>query len=250
MSLDRSQESPKSDAISDKQYSDLSGAMSHLSLAEDEPDLTSVRLDSRSGDTMHACRGALVHWTPGDIWLTYSFAMHSHDRNPLPWELANIVDGTTLYIRSQKCTGFLSGLEEIESGCCATCSSVPNEHRFCQFMDLANEQFAVIKRKVQKQKQLRMKIVRLLMLISTCNIPALRRLIAATLKRGCSPVAIVTRLEQAVRGKGLPRSGFDQQDFDKAFLVKALGGPSLLRALHRAEGYAALILRAKRSGRI
>ncbi|KAJ3963410.1 hypothetical protein EV361DRAFT_773525, partial [Lentinula raphanica] len=81
---------------------------------------------------------------------------------------------------------------------------------------------------------------RLLMLISTCNIPALRRLIAATLKRGCSPVAIVTRLEQAVRGKGLPRSGFDQQDFDKAFLVKALGGPSLLRALHRAEGYAAL----------
>ncbi|KAJ3775493.1 hypothetical protein FB446DRAFT_609311, partial [Lentinula raphanica] len=222
----------------------------------------------------HTCKGALVHWTPGKTWLTYNFAMHSHDRNPLPWELARIVDGDTLYIRSLSCKVSLSGLEEISSGCCVLCSTVPNQNRFRDFMDLAAEQcptrsgirfeqlthsqlVAVIKRKTQEQKRLRMKIIRcerrirhlqqrlddhkrLLMLISMRNIPGLRCLIAVTLKQGCSPVAIVTRLERALKGKGLARSGFNQRDFDTAFLVKALGGPSLLRALHRAEGYAAL----------
>ncbi|KAJ3713601.1 hypothetical protein C8R42DRAFT_684435 [Lentinula raphanica] len=132
---DRPLESPKSDAISDMQMSDLSGAISHLSLS-DTQDPAPSQFESRSSDTRNQCKGALVHWKPGNIWLTYSFAMHSHDKNPLPWELANIVDGTTLDIRSLNCRGTLSGFEEPGSDCCDTCSNAPNRFLSAQIVDL------------------------------------------------------------------------------------------------------------------
>lgn len=81
---------------------------------------------------------------------------------------------------------------------------------------------------------------RILMLIAKQDIPGLRRLVAVMLKQGQSSIAILNRLTSAIQGKKLARSGFNQRDYDKAFLVKALGGPTLLTALHRAEGYPAL----------
>ncbi|KAJ3874253.1 hypothetical protein F5051DRAFT_336129 [Lentinula edodes] len=217
------------------------------------------------------CKGARVYWGPGEVWMTYSFAMHSNRKNRLPWELVHVdKNGTTIYIRAHGCCKVLLNENEIKSGCCNTCSNVPNQRRFSDFKALAAEEFpvtgsrrleqlthsqlvAVVRRKTLDHKRLRTKerkIHRLqhklddhkqfLMLIATRDIPSLRRIVGITLKQGRSPAAIILQMERAIQGKNLPRSGFNQRDYDKAFLVQALGGPSLLTALHRAEGYPAL----------
>lgn len=78
-----------------------------------------------------------------------------------------------------------------------------------------------------------------MVLLSAKDVPGIRRVIAAQLKQGRSPAHVYNTLERAVNGTYHARSGFNQRDYDKAFLAKALGGPRLLAALHRADGYPA-----------
>jgi hypothetical protein len=78
------------------------------------------------------------------------------------------------------------------------------------------------------------------MLLANNDVRALRRLLTVALKNGAGPAALIHRIERSIEGTYKPRGGFSTLDYDKAFLVKALGGPRLLEALHRAEGYPSL----------
>jgi hypothetical protein len=75
----------------------------------------------------------------------------------------------------------------------------------------------------------------IVMLLVRNNIPGLRRLLAAGLKRGASPKTLIDLLDQAVR-RMYSAKNFLERDMDIAFMVKALGGPRLLYALQRAMG--------------
>ena len=71
------------------------------------------------------------------------------------------------------------------------------------------------------------------MLLGKHDVPGLRHLIAAALRRGISAHHLVLHLQQAINGVYRPHSRFNERDFDIAFLVKAIGGPRLLYALQK-----------------
>jgi hypothetical protein len=75
---------------------------------------------------------------------------------------------------------------------------------------------------------------RLLVLMSSKDVPGLRHLIAQLLKRDASPKLIITQLERAIWGEFTPRGEFNESNLDMAFLAKALGGPRLLYALTKS----------------
>ncbi|KAF8150828.1 hypothetical protein B0H34DRAFT_665721 [Crassisporium funariophilum] len=61
---------------------------------------------------------------------------------------------------------------------------------------------------------------------------------AAALRRGISARGLVLRLEQAIEGVYSPRGGYNQKDYDLAFLVQAIAGPQLLYSLNKSHGFA------------
>lgn len=76
---------------------------------------------------------------------------------------------------------------------------------------------------------------RIPMLLSKNDIPGLRRLITAALKREASPRVVMDLLERAVP-EFRTAKGFSERDLDIALIAKALGGPRLLFALQKANG--------------
>ena len=78
------------------------------------------------------------------------------------------------------------------------------------------------------------------MLISQNKIAGVSRILTVALKNGASAEAICAKLHCAIDGTYRPRSGWTAREFDLAFLVKAIGGPQLLYALQKAEGYPSL----------
>jgi hypothetical protein len=80
----------------------------------------------------------------------------------------------------------------------------------------------------------------MLMMLSGNQIAGVSRLLSVALRNGASPEAICDRLQQAISGAYRPHADWTDREFDIAFLVKSLGGPRLLYALQRAEGYPSL----------
>lgn len=76
----------------------------------------------------------------------------------------------------------------------------------------------------------------MVMLLATHNVQRLRRLLTVSLRRGASPRAIISRIEDSLDRLYRPRGGFDGRELDVAFLAKALGGPRLLYALAHSYG--------------
>ena len=73
------------------------------------------------------------------------------------------------------------------------------------------------------------------------DISGLHRLIAAALRHGISAHGLVLHLRQAIEGVYSPRGGFNQQDYDLAFLVQSIAGPQLLYSLQRSHGFASMM---------
>ena len=76
--------------------------------------------------------------------------------------------------------------------------------------------------------------------LATNDIPGLRRLLLVALNRGASPRAVLVQLQQSFLGFYSPRGGFSERDLEISYLVKALGGPRLLYALHKSHGLASV----------
>ncbi|KAJ6609768.1 hypothetical protein B0H10DRAFT_2295284 [Mycena sp. CBHHK59/15] len=79
---------------------------------------------------------------------------------------------------------------------------------------------------------------RIMMLLTSDDVPALRCILVSALKRGASPQVIYSLLERAIAGLFTARGGFTDRDLDIAFLVKSIGGPRLLYALQKSHGLA------------
>ncbi|KAG5633966.1 hypothetical protein H0H81_004150, partial [Sphagnurus paluster] len=73
-------------------------------------------------------------------------------------------------------------------------------------------------------------------LIAQNRISGVSRIISTALHDGASAEAICRKLDDAIEGCYAPRK-WSQREIDIAFLVKAHGGPRLLYALQKAEGY-------------
>ena len=77
----------------------------------------------------------------------------------------------------------------------------------------------------------------ILMLLSSNDIAGLHCLLAAALRRGADALTICGLLDHAISGLYSPRSGFTKCDLDIALLVKYIGGPHLLYALQKSQGF-------------
>ncbi|KAF8884804.1 hypothetical protein BD779DRAFT_1673946 [Infundibulicybe gibba] len=232
--------------------------------------------DSESQGASLECTGILVHWAPGNIWDTYPY--HRHAAQGLPWEVAGFEPNNDYHIRLQstKCMIYLNKHDDLEKNAlaCHQCLYIPNSTPFRTFMAKAAELEPASKftsRLYLSQKQLRNVLAkvtadnqalrlqalntdrristltkrvndhqRIVILLSTNNIPGLRRLVTSALKNGASLQVLVRRLEGAAMGTYSAYGKWSQRELDIAFLAKALGGPRLLYALQKAEGYPSL----------
>ncbi|KAF9012121.1 hypothetical protein BDZ89DRAFT_1167353 [Hymenopellis radicata] len=214
------------------------------------------------------CRGALTQWLPGNAWTTYGFSRHA--TSVMDWEPVSITsDGKHIRLLGRGCHVILSTPEEEQRECCSVCSAVPNLASFRKFMTDAageskahtpyrflnheqlvtllqtksNEERALRTRLWNKERQIRRLSKKLgdhkrvMMLLSQNDVPALRRLVAASLKRSGSSSTLLNTIQRCLTSNYRPRSGFTQRDFDKAFLSKSYGGDRMLNTLQRAEGY-------------
>ncbi|KAI0066999.1 hypothetical protein BV25DRAFT_1897244 [Artomyces pyxidatus] len=87
---------------------------------------------------------------------------------------------------------------------------------------------------------------RITKLIANNNIRGLHRLLAVSLRNGAGTNAIIRQIERSVDGLYSPRGGFSDREYAIAYLAKSLGGPFLLNALYKAEGYPSVSTVAQR----
>ncbi|KAF9021980.1 hypothetical protein BDZ89DRAFT_1163453 [Hymenopellis radicata] len=189
----------------------------------------------------------------------------------MDWEPLNITDdGEHIRLRGRGCSGSLTPAEELLQ-CCSVCSIVPNLASFRSFMSGAQKEAAahtpytylnhdqlvtLLRKKANDERMLRTQLwnkdrhirrlskklgdhKRIMMLLSKNDVPGLRRLVSASLKRSGSASTLLNTIQRCLTSRYRVRSGFTQRDFDKAFLGKAYGGDRMLQTLHRAEGYPA-----------
>ena len=78
------------------------------------------------------------------------------------------------------------------------------------------------------------------MLISQHKIAGVSRILSLAIRNGASAESICLKLHRAITGTYSPKYGWTSYELDVAFLVKAIGGPRLLYALQKAEGYPSL----------
>jgi hypothetical protein len=78
---------------------------------------------------------------------------------------------------------------------------------------------------------------RLVMMISQHKIAGVSRILSVALRNGASAKSICLKLHHTITGTYSPKYGWTSYEIDVAFLVKAIGGPRLLYALQKVEGY-------------
>ncbi|KAF8155394.1 hypothetical protein B0H34DRAFT_849557 [Crassisporium funariophilum] len=205
------------------------------------------------------CPGQPVEWLPGSIWETYPY--YQHNMRAVGWRpIAFNHEENEIVIRSDNCLGFILDTDEPP---CKECWSIVFSNQFQEFLLRAKEakqhtpwelltaqqMCSLLKKMANTINSLRTQVsnssvsnhnnhTRMVMLLGTNDIPGLRRLIAAALRRGISARGLVLRLEQAIAGAYSPRGGFNQREHDIAFLVQAIAGPRLLYALNKSHGFA------------
>ena len=77
-------------------------------------------------------------------------------------------------------------------------------------------------------------------MFSQHKIAGVSRILSLAIRNGASAESICVKLHHAITGTYSPKSGWTSNEIDVAFLVKAIGGPRLLYALQKAEGYPSL----------
>ncbi|KZV91297.1 hypothetical protein EXIGLDRAFT_693781 [Exidia glandulosa HHB12029] len=207
------------------------------------------------------CPGAPVQWLPGSIWDTFPFQYHGRDS--MRWQPSGF-DATqnTVFIRSGSCQRVLSGAQSA----CTACWQVINSAPFHSMMEraanalpstpykyLSHSQVAdVARQRSDEKKVLRSKYEnmiqsqrrwknrateyeRIVIYISTNDIPRIRWIFSATLKRGSNPERLMSQLIRGAHDAYSPH-GFSQQQLVASYLGHAIGGPKLMFALGQVYG--------------
>ncbi|KAF6752932.1 hypothetical protein DFP72DRAFT_814901 [Ephemerocybe angulata] len=192
------------------------------------------------------CPGISAEWTAGPILSTYPFALHVFRDigwQPLRFDAAL----NTITLRSDNCARKPNGKENEPCQVCLVMKSSDSLRRAMERAKNLLEDFSRTMRQLRSQvHNLKQQLAgsqkkiddyeRIVMLLSKGDIPGLRRILAASLKRGASAPVILNLLERALKGLHRARGGFSARDLDVAFLAKAIGGPRLLYALQKAFG--------------
>lgn len=74
-------------------------------------------------------------------------------------------------------------------------------------------------------------------MLSQNKIGGVSRILAMLIRKGASPAAISKQLNDAIDGTYAPRGAWTQEEFNIAFLAKALSGNRLLYVFQKAEGF-------------
>ncbi|TRM56371.1 hypothetical protein BD626DRAFT_575769 [Schizophyllum amplum] len=234
-----------------------------LAVAPDAPECEGALVDWSAGPLLSTYpfprhEGSTLGWVPIEIEHTNDTAVQAG--------AAAASDRRSLRVRSKDCNGKLTAKHA--GNACWHCVKVPNSSEFRRLLRgatkakkhtpyeyLSHSQLLALVRKLARElRKLRLKArnaesrletaqrhlkdyERIVMLLSTNDVPGLRRLLAVSLRNRKSARAITEQLLLAIDGLYTVRSGATSRDYDKAFLAKALGGPRLLYALMKAEGY-------------
>ena len=75
------------------------------------------------------------------------------------------------------------------------------------------------------------------MMLSQHKIAGVSKILAILIRKGVSPATMSKWLNKAIDGTYAPRGGWSQEEFDIAFLAKALSGTRLRYVFQKAEGF-------------
>ncbi|KAG6820014.1 hypothetical protein H0H93_006478 [Arthromyces matolae] len=233
--------------------------------------------DARSHDTeidnqlMSQCVGVVVIWS-GQVTSSYPF--HIHEEQDLDWiPIAFRKDNNQLVLRSVDCVAFrVSNKESIsDARTCPQCAAIPNSSQFRQIKGrsivssphtpwkyLTYTQITSAAKRLREENNslrlenlnlrrrvlnLQIKVTdyqRFTVLLASRNITRLRHLVCSLLRHGNSIKSIVVQLERATGDVAIGRSNDERwtdRELDLALLARSLGGPKLLYALQKAQGY-------------
>ncbi|KAF8156094.1 hypothetical protein B0H34DRAFT_799154 [Crassisporium funariophilum] len=230
------------------------------------PPVTSPGRNTNKVSVMHLCPGVWVVWHPGSPWDTYTYQQHEI---PTIWILLSMKEKQVL-LRAGNCLHQLKSNTNLAQGNCSTCyallkldallefirrAALPDAppHTPWMYLNFVQTRRMLIKL-TQKVKHFELEALnrkralvrkdkklddykRIIMLLSQHKIAGVSKILALNICKGSSPAVISKRLNKAIDGTYVPRGGWTQEEFDIAFLAKALGGARLLYVIQKAEGY-------------
>ncbi|KAG6818758.1 hypothetical protein H0H93_002077, partial [Arthromyces matolae] len=196
---------------------------------------------------------------------SYPFLLHAQ-RN-LPWDI--IITGNKLLLRSHRCskTVFRSVIQDSTHITCRWCLALQDNNIIMGIAHRAqdgahentpwaylspSQMYAALERKTTQLNQLKLNGLnmgrklgirnrqidawkRTVIAIGSENIPRIRALIQIELRQGHSVYSILERIDKAAKRVYSPR-GYEQTDYERAFLILKLGGSSAADIVHHAFG--------------
>jgi hypothetical protein len=194
---------------------------------------------------------------------SYPFLLH--ERLTLPWSI--ILVGTKLRLRSKSCLKISPSSDPTAATPCGKCAALHNDtiimgirhrsldgaHESTPWAYLSPAQmYEALKRKTTSMNLLKLSTLNIRRTLSLRNrhidmwkrfavavgredIPRIRSLMAAELRRGSSVFSIVEKVEQAARRAYTPR-GYTEAEFQLGFLLYKIGGRAVANLAHRALG--------------
>ncbi|KAF8153671.1 hypothetical protein BJ912DRAFT_476922, partial [Pholiota molesta] len=213
------------------------------------------------------CPGYLLALPDGaSPFASYPFLLHT--RYTLPWNV--MVDSERLILYSKRCTETArvssKGKEKTPLAChyCARLHDndivmgirhriLDGTHENATWVYLTpSEMYALLQRKTNIIHHLKLRALnnaasirirnrqiqtwkRLVMAIGKSDIPRLRALMATQVRSGASVYSILEKVDKAACRQYSPK-GYEQADFERAFLIYKLGGRSAANIAHRALG--------------
>jgi len=85
-----------------------------------------------------ACQGQRIHWTPGNLWMTYCF--QQHNRTTFPFQLHSVESREWIRIQSRVCLLSLDTDGEKQSKTCSRCQALANSPRVHAIMERATKE--------------------------------------------------------------------------------------------------------------
>ncbi|KAF8162739.1 hypothetical protein B0H34DRAFT_805390 [Crassisporium funariophilum] len=195
---------------------------------QSENDIIASNLPFQTAHLEMFCKGQWVDWYPGSVWDTYAYQQHEHKL--IPWTLVG-VEGRRVRLQSKKCKKYLESIHEPNEAIRKILVSLARKAKRYELQ--ARNRGRYVSRLSKKLDDYK----RLVMMLSQNKIAGVSTILAISLRKGESPQAIYSKMENAINGTYAPRSGWTEREFDIAFLAKALSGSRLLYVLQKAEGY-------------
>jgi len=192
-------------------------------------------------------------------YASYPFLMHT--TISIPWDVN--IRGNKIMLRSHRCAETIPN----NSPMCFSCKRIHDHslvagmrkrqisgtHESTPWMYLTSaEMYSSLQRKSAREKALKFKALntarklntrnrhlegwkRLIMAVGRDDIPRLRSLIATECRHGRSVFSMLEKIDRAALGTYRPR-GYDEADFQRAFLLYKLGGRSAAKIAQRTLG--------------